>query len=625
MALLSIASTLLNGESTGVGGASLVWLSNGFLTGVLLCAPKRQWPSFLLLGYIIDFALNLSQSNAPITAAFFSFCNMTEVTLSAGLMFVAVAPDPDLTQAKQLRSLLVNGVLLAPAVASTMSATYLRMAFNKPLGQSFRSWFAADVLGAAMMIPLYLSQHYGRRFSSRSKPETTSLFLLLGIVSTAVFLYTSYPTLWIVLLTLLLLGVRVGFTGSAAGLLLVTFIGGNFTVKGYGPLRPDGHGSLLSRMLFFQSFIALSMLSLYVIEVAKAASGRVRANLESSENRFRSLAEASRDIIVLAELNGNRKYVSPAITEMLGWEQDDLIGQYYGHLAHPDDAPKIGEVLQEMRDGNKTNPLAYRCRKRDGTYLWLESTGRLLRNEENGEAHGFVHVLRDISDRKAAEEQMQQAYETVEKLALLDGLTGVANRRLLDQTLAREWISSKRDGSMLSVVLIDVDLFKSYNDFYGHLEGDECLRQVATRLQSVLRRPLDLLARYGGEEFVAVLPNTPEEGAEAIGEQMRRAVEQCLFPHSQSPYGIVTVSLGCATQVPSESSSVSQLLKLADTALYQAKTGRTKPDPRRQHCRYAAAVSSTIFSQLSLPNSDRSYAESTCWLAASLHGSMLGR
>ena len=144
------------------------------------------------------------------------------------------------------------------------------------------------------------------------------------------------------------------------------------------------------------------MLALYVIEVAKAANWKIRVSLETSENRFRSLAEASRDVIVLAELNGSRKYISPAVTEMLGWEQDDLIGEYYGHLAHPDDAPKIGVVLQQMRDGLETSPLSYRCRKRDGSYLWLESTARLLRDEENGDPYGFVHVLRDISDRKAS-------------------------------------------------------------------------------------------------------------------------------------------------------------------------------------------------------------------------------
>lgn len=577
LAVLSLASSMLNAESIRMSGVSLVWLSNGFLIGVLLCAPRRQWPAFLLLGYAIDFSLNLTQANTVVTSAFLSLCNMTEVMIAATLMFAVVAPDPDLTEARQLRSLLLNGVLVAPAVASTMAAVYLHFAFGAPLLHAIRYWFAADVLGTAMLTPLYLSQHYGRRFSSRSEAETAGLFLLLALVSVGVFLYTSYPTLWIVLLTLLLLGIRVGFTGSAAGLLLVTFIGGYMTVQGHGPLRPDMRGLLPGRILFFQSFVALSMLALYVIEVAKAASNRVRINLEASESRFRSLAEASRDVIVLAELNGSRKYVSPAITEMLGWNQEDLVGEYYGHLAHPDDAPKIGEVLQKMREGSETSPLAYRCRKRDGTYLWLESTARLLRKEENDEPYGFVHVLRDISDRKAAEEQMQKAYETVEKLALLDGLTGVANRRLLDQTLAREWISSKRDKSPLSVLLIDVDLFKSYNDCYGHLEGDECLRQVAQRIQTVLRRPLDMLARYGGEEFVGVLPDTSVEGAEAIAEQVRKVIEGCSIPHSCSPYGVVTISIGCATQVPSDASSVSRLLKEADTALYQAKTtGRNR-------------------------------------------------
>ena len=187
------------------------------------------------------------------------------------------------------------------------------------------------------------------------------LFLLLTFVTVCVFFFTSYPTLWIVLLTLLLLGIRVGFTGSAAGLLLVTFIGGYLTVEGHGPLRADVHGSSPSHVLFFQLFIVFSMLALYVIEVAKAANWKIRVSLETSENRFRSLAEASRDVIVLAELNGSRKYISPAVTEMLGWEQDDLIGEYYGHLAHPDDAPKIGVVLQQMRDGLETSPLSYRC------------------------------------------------------------------------------------------------------------------------------------------------------------------------------------------------------------------------------------------------------------------------
>jgi diguanylate cyclase (GGDEF)-like protein/PAS domain S-box-containing protein len=303
----------------------------------------------------------------------------------------------------------------------------------------------------------------------------------------------------------------------------------------------------------------------------------VLLRLETSETRFRSLAEASRDVIILSELSGKRKYVSPAMTELLGWEQEELLDQHYAKIIHDDDVPLVHEFMHQLRRGGGMTPVAYRCRKRDGQYLWLEATARLLSDPQTEEPYGFVYVLRDISDRKAAEERMQEAFHTAERLAMMDGLTGVANRRLLDQTLSREWISSRRDKVPLSVLLIDVDCFKAFNDQYGHLEGDECLCRVATRMQAVLRRPLDLLARYGGEEFVAILPNTPADGAEAIAELLRKVVEDCHIPHSGSPHGIVTVSVGCATQVPCDTSNLNSLLNSADAALYQAKSsGRNR-------------------------------------------------
>jgi diguanylate cyclase (GGDEF)-like protein/PAS domain S-box-containing protein len=303
----------------------------------------------------------------------------------------------------------------------------------------------------------------------------------------------------------------------------------------------------------------------------------VLLRLETSETRFRSLAEASRDVIILSELNGRRKYVSPAITELLGWDQNELLDQHYAKIIHDDDVTRVHEFTQQLRQGGGMTPVAYRCRKRDGDYLWLEATARLLCDPQTEEPYGFVHVLRDISDRKVAEEKMQEAFQTAERLAMMDGLTGVANRRLLDQTLSREWISSRRDKTPLSVLLIDVDCFKAFNDHYGHLEGDECLCRVASRMQTSLRRPLDLLARYGGEEFVAVLPNTSAAGAEAMAELLRRIVEECRIPHAGSPHGIVTVSIGCATKVPCENSHLNALLNSADAALYVAKsTGRNR-------------------------------------------------
>jgi diguanylate cyclase (GGDEF)-like protein/PAS domain S-box-containing protein len=409
--------------------------------------------------------------------------------------------------------------------------------------------------------------------------EVGGLLLLICLVSFAVFRLTDYPMLWLVLLCLLLIGTRLGFTGSALGLLLVTFIGGYLTAEGYGPLGPDLHGPLVTKIFIFQSFIGLSMLALYVTEVAMSGNRRVLHRLEASETRFRSLAEASRDVIVLSELSGRRKYVSPAMTELLGWGQEELLGQHYAKVVHEEDLSRVHQFMQELREGREVSPLAYRCRKQDGSYLWLEATARVLYDPRTQEPDGLVHVLRDISDRKAAEEEMQVAYQTVERLAMMDGLTGVANRRLLDQTLARVWTSSRREKSPLSVILIDIDHFKSFNDHYGHLEGDECLRRVAEKMQTALRRPLDLLARYGGEEFVAVLPDTRAKGADAIAELLRKGVEECCIPHKGSPLGVVTVSLGCATEIPVDASSLSSLLSSADAALYRAKSnGRNRAE-----------------------------------------------
>lgn len=570
--LLSIVASFINAESFSRSGVSLVWLANGLLIGVLLCAPRRQWIAFVTLGYCIDFCLNVVHAVPISIAVFYSVCNTIEVIVAAFSLYKAIAPAPDLKEARQLRSFLIYGVLLAPAVTSSIAAVYMWLLYHTAFILTFRGWFAADFLGIAMATPLYFSYNLGFRLSVRSKLETSGLFLLLTSVTVAIFSLSEYPTLWLVLLILLLLGVRIGFTGSALGLLIVTFIGGYFTVKGLGPIRPEFHASLAARIFFFQTFIAFAMLTLYVMEVAMTASRRVRLRLEASEMRFRSLAEASRDVIVLAELTGSRMYTSPAVTELLGWNQEDMVGQPYSHLAHPDDVLKLRKLLDQLRQGQEASPLAYRCRKKDGSYLWLESTARLLRNEKTNEPYGFVYVLRDISDRKAAEEQMQEAFQTVERLAMLDGLTGLPNRRVLDQTLNREWVSSKRDRTALSLLLIDVDHFKAFNDLYGHLKGDECLRQVADTIQTVLRRPLDVLARYGGEEFVAVLPNTPAEGAEVIAELVRASIENCLIPHANSPYAVVTVSIGCATCVPTEASSVTALLDAADAALYAAKS-----------------------------------------------------
>lgn len=163
------------------------------------------------------------------------------------------------------------------------------------------------------------------------------------------------------------------------------------------------------------------------------------------------------------------------------------------------------------------------------------------------------------------------ANEKLRRSSFFDGLTDIANRRYLDVFLEREWQQSKRENIPLAFIMLDVDFFKSYNDNYGHLAGDECLKQIANTLKKIMQRPTDLVARYGGEEFAIVLPNTDIQGAEMLGEKVRNAVEKLGIGHQRSPISaVVTVSLGIsAAVVPTE--TVRTLIANADEALYQAK------------------------------------------------------
>lgn len=202
---------------------------------------------------------------------------------------------------------------------------------------------------------------------------------------------------------------------------------------------------------------------------------------------------------------------------------------------------------------------------------------RLYHDDATNEPIGFVNVVRDVSNRKAAEDELTHAFRLVENLAMADGLTGIANRRRFDETMDREWRRAMRDGSLLSLLMIDVDHFKPYNDIYGHVLGDACLRRIAEAAQEVIHRSSDLFARYGGEEFVVVLPNTDRNGAQLVAEQIRRAVEMCGLPHSGNTHGVVTVSIGCATLALGHDSAATALVEAADQAMYQAKSaGRNR-------------------------------------------------
>ncbi|GLQ91939.1 sensor domain-containing diguanylate cyclase [Dyella acidisoli] len=193
-----------------------------------------------------------------------------------------------------------------------------------------------------------------------------------------------------------------------------------------------------------------------------------------------------------------------------------------------------------------------------------------------GQVIGITAALTDITDRKQAEQKLAEINRKLEYYANNDHLTGLPNRRNVDEVLADEVRRAMRSNHPLSVLMIDVDYFKKYNDHYGHLRGDDCLRTVAAELQKSLHRYCDVVGRYGGEEFVAILPGTDAIGALKVSGAILHAISALNMPHTQSRYGKVTLSIGAASledapHAQGVEETCDALLQTADRALYTAK------------------------------------------------------
>lgn len=194
--------------------------------------------------------------------------------------------------------------------------------------------------------------------------------------------------------------------------------------------------------------------------------------------------------------------------------------------------------------------------------------------------HSAAYISRQERDDaflrlRESQEQLEHANAELQKLAALDGLTGIANRRRFDETIHTEWQRAQRNKKPLSLLMCDVDHFKKYNDGLGHQAGDLCLKKVAGALTGCLKRPADLAARYGGEEFALVLPDTSIDGALQLAENCRTHVERLELEHPAG--GVVTLSLGVASVVPDNHSTLEQLIARADKALYASKqAGRNR-------------------------------------------------
>jgi diguanylate cyclase (GGDEF)-like protein/PAS domain S-box-containing protein len=301
------------------------------------------------------------------------------------------------------------------------------------------------------------------------------------------------------------------------------------------------------------------------------AQKRVEMELEQSERQFRSIFDNAPLGMALLD-KGLQPFVSNNVfTDFFGYAPAQLVSHSVLELVFHADAPAAAEEFSALCSGQVDS---YSTEKRfvrnGGSIVWGALTASSIRGEEGARICGVI-MVEDITARKEAEERIRHQ-------AQYDALTELPNRRHFDEVLEVEWGRGMRAGSALSVLMIDIDEFKSYNDFYGHAAGDDCLVSVAGAMFGVLQRPADHIARYGGEEFVVLLPESGLEAARHIAEQIRARVESLALAHAASSSGEhVTVSIGCASTVPATASTARALLRDADENLYLAKkSGRNR-------------------------------------------------
>ncbi|WBL79700.1 diguanylate cyclase [Bradyrhizobium xenonodulans] len=300
---------------------------------------------------------------------------------------------------------------------------------------------------------------------------------------------------------------------------------------------------------------------------------RMAQALVAKEAHFRLLAEQSSDMVSRIGLDNRLLYVSPSCVRIIGWSPEELLGTSAVAGIHPEDMERVEQAIAALKNGEAEEArFVYRQRHRDKSEIWAEAALHVTRASDSGEIDGVVAVVRDMTAQKDLQDKLAS-------LATTDGLTGLANRRAFDERLQEEWARARRDGTQLSLLLIDVDHFKKFNDHYGHLAGDGCLRALGRILSAHAKRPADLAARYGGEEFAVLLPNTGPDGCAEVGEGIRRALHELAMLHAQNPPSrLVTASVGAATSLPSQTTTdCSTLVAAADRALYAAKdSGRDR-------------------------------------------------
>lgn len=547
-----------------------VWISSGILTGWLLARETRAWPAYLGVGVAADLAGQWMAGVPAGQAGFLVICHLIEVLAVAWPVRRVVPNIGDPQRWLTLGGVATASTLAGCALSGVLAAWMAGLAGGAGFSQVFLGWYAAHVVGMVIFATATLVIHVegwsaiAPRGRGRSFTISMALIVAVGLLAFSV----PYPVLFLTYPPLLLGAFKHRFPGVAVGVILLAIIGGVLTAAGKGPLWGPGDLENAGRITLLQLYLAGGCLITIPVVLGMAERDKLTSKVRESEHRYRLLADHSADLVVRLRPDGERVYVSPAAEEILGWKPSEMLGQRWS-LVHEEDQPRQRTAMAEVLASGVPQTLRYRVRHREGHYLWMEVVMRTIPKENDPTANDLILSGRDISMRVAAEQALEASQRELERLSRVDALTGVPNRRQLEERLSLALLRIARSGEAIALMYLDIDHFKQINDTHGHAIGDRVIREFARRLTTSVRAT-DLVVRLGGDEFVILLEQIDHP-------DMARAAARKILASMREPVELDGLTLPISTSIgvafAHEGREQDDLLVAADDALYEAKEG----------------------------------------------------
>jgi diguanylate cyclase (GGDEF)-like protein len=583
MANLSVSFATLPGKITAV------WLPSGIATALVSWFGMKALPG-IALGSLVGSWLDLSTMEPLLTLPNFFFLNLAfvvanclEATVNIFMLRWLTGLRPTFNQLRPV-VLFILCMFIGPALSATVGVTSLSMVGYSPWENynfAWITWCLSTALSSLLFAPPLLHGKNQSHFKSRM--PWIELLLTLGVgsgLSWLVFIQ-GYPIEHTFLPLLIWSVFRLGGFWTSVFVSLISIVAIVATANGLGPYISDSSGKSL---LMLQSFMGVCSITTLVLAAVVSERKVAEHNLENTlafleekvVSRTAELQESKAIVdgffaaapLGMGIIDHNLQYlkVNQPLVNLIGATTHERSGQPIQQMGSDFDSNLLHIHRQVLSTGE---PILNREETKiisenlEDNQTWLMSYFPIFDTHRQPSKVGMIGL--EISDRKRLELQLKQQ-------ARKDQLTSISNRLHFKEASELEWRRCRHNQQSYSLILLDIDEFKGYNDTYGHRAGDDCLVQVAKLLLTAVGRAGDLVARYGGEEFIILLPDTDAIGAAHVANLVRKRLQEQQIPHSRSSVcSYVTVSLGVATCIPNASLQIDDVVQAADEALYESK------------------------------------------------------